>query len=233
MKALDLFCGGGGAALGLIAAGFDVTGIDRNPKHEKVYPGRFVQNRVEALRPQVLDDFDLIWASPPCQAYSASTPISHRDKYPDLVEWTCNFMADHPMTVIENVPGAPLCYDLMLTGPMFGLNEIERKRYFELSWWSITQPENPKIERTKPPLPVRRNPSYSSNTIRHWTKRGYVFKSLRANKAALKAGMDITTDMTVEQIGEAIPPAYAEYIGRSAMEKLVKEGATCGNAQNS
>ena len=31
MNALDLFCGGGGACIGLQQAGFTVTGIDINP----------------------------------------------------------------------------------------------------------------------------------------------------------------------------------------------------------
>ena len=35
LRALDLFCGGGGAALGLIQAGYDVTGVDINPRHHR------------------------------------------------------------------------------------------------------------------------------------------------------------------------------------------------------
>ena len=74
MKALDLYCGGGGAALGLIEAGFDVVGVDKEYKHHKVYPGVFIQ--ADALNPPVnLEDFDFIWASPPCQRYSTGTHI--------------------------------------------------------------------------------------------------------------------------------------------------------------
>ena len=40
LVALDLFCGGGGAALGILEAGFDrVVGIDI--KRHKHYPGDF------------------------------------------------------------------------------------------------------------------------------------------------------------------------------------------------
>ena len=41
--ALDLFCGGGGAAAGLQAAGFEVVGLDINPTCAKYYPGHFIQ----------------------------------------------------------------------------------------------------------------------------------------------------------------------------------------------
>ena len=43
MRALDLFCGGGGATIGILRAGFDeVVGVDNNPRHARIYPGKFV-----------------------------------------------------------------------------------------------------------------------------------------------------------------------------------------------
>jgi site-specific DNA-cytosine methylase len=53
-RALDLFCCAGGASMGLARAGFIVTGVDVEEQSE--YP---------------LDGFDFIWASPPCQAFTA------------------------------------------------------------------------------------------------------------------------------------------------------------------
>ena len=65
--AIDLYCGLGGWAEGLLAAGFRVVGFDieRRP-----YPGQLVLQDVRTLDGQQFRGASLIVASPPCQAYS-------------------------------------------------------------------------------------------------------------------------------------------------------------------
>ena len=86
MKVLDLFCCCGGAAKGLSDAGFEVTGVDITDNHE--YPYDFVHSNVFDLDPDWIAQFDLIWASPPCQAYSWGTRKGRTEKFPDLVDRT-------------------------------------------------------------------------------------------------------------------------------------------------
>src|SRR5574342_244387 len=95
-RALDLFCGAGGASMGLHRAGFDVTGIDNHPQPR--YPFRFIQG--DALRPPVrLEDFDLVWASPPCQGYSRTRhlPWLKDKKRPLLIPPTRELLSGHEM----------------------------------------------------------------------------------------------------------------------------------------
>ena len=65
--AIDLFCGLGGWADGLLDAGFDVIGFDIEAWP---YPGHLVLQDVTTLYGQQFKDAKVIVASPPCQAYS-------------------------------------------------------------------------------------------------------------------------------------------------------------------
>ena len=47
LLALDLFCGGGGACIGMQQAGFEVVGVDIKP--HKNYPGHFIQADIAQL----------------------------------------------------------------------------------------------------------------------------------------------------------------------------------------
>lgn len=202
-RALDLFCGAGGASMGLHRAGFDVTGIDHRPQTR--YPFRFIQ--ADALAPPVrLEDFDFIWASPPCQDASVG---SRRWKaigyeYPRLIEPTRAMLAGMPY-VIENVPGAAIRADLILTGPMFGL-KTQRRRHFEFStFWAL-----------QIALPARAGPKTTAGFCTVAGHGGDGPNRLDVWSEAM--GIDW---MNKEELTEAIPPAYSHFI---ATEWLRQQG---------
>ena len=84
--------------------------------------------------------FDLIWASPPCQAHTALKVLHNAHKHPDLVAATrAILIASGRPYVIENVVGAPLVNLIMLCGTSFDLQapngaQLQRHRLFEASF---------------------------------------------------------------------------------------------------
>lgn len=204
--ALDLFCGAGGASMGLHQAGFEVIGVDIEPHCS--YPFTFVQ--ADATRPPFdLARFDFVWASPPCQRFSRGTPESHRARHPDLIEpIRCQLAASGALTCIENVPGAPIRGDLILDGDMFGLG-THRQRWFELNFFTLAPPPNPRFGPLSRPGAV---------TVAGGGGRRH------GNVAAWKSAMGIDW-MSRCDLREAIPPAYGEFIGRAALRCLTRRAA--------
>lgn len=75
MKIVDLYCGLGGWARGLIDTGHDVTGYDI-VDFSKEYPGKFVHCNL-LNKCEFPANVDVIVASPPCTDFSkASFPLS-------------------------------------------------------------------------------------------------------------------------------------------------------------
>jgi DNA (cytosine-5)-methyltransferase 1 len=199
MKALDLFCKAGGASMGLHRAGFDVVGVDIEPQPR--YPFTFVQADAMTFP---LEGFDFIWASPPCQAFTAyKRRPNHVAERPNLIPEVRRRLRNtgKPWT-IENVPGAPLRDPVTLCGSMFGL-DVRRHRQFETSFF-LLQPEcqHHKQEARFPPATNRAN-------LRKTVEVGVWRIPLEVQRKAM--GIDW---MQLEELSEAIPPAYSEYIAR-------------------
>lgn len=137
-RALDLFCGAGGATKGLQRAGFHVTGVDNRPQPR--YCGD-VFHQADALTFPLIG-FDFIWASPPCQAFTSLRFMPTAKAHPNLIPQTrARLIATSGEYCIENVEGAPLSgYLTLLCGTMFGLQtpdgraELRRHRLFETSF---------------------------------------------------------------------------------------------------
>lgn len=196
-RALDLFCGAGGASMGLHRAGFEVTGIDIKPQPR--YPFRFIQ--ADALKPPVrLSDFDLVWASPPCQHYSRATAWrGKRSDHPDLIAPVRASLLEAGVPfIIENVEDARhrLNDPTMLCGTAFGLG-LRRHRYFETSF----------------PMPMLATP------CAHRSGDASFDHGKKQPESAYRAALECDW-MTVLEARQSIPPVYAEHIGKYAMMAL-------------
>ena len=231
MKALDLFCCGGGAAEGLMRAGFEVVGIDKDD-HSESYPGTFIQGDIHNLPVNPMD-FDLVWASPPCQKFSTMTSMSvAKAKDPtnntpnfNLIPITREILKSHPWTIIENVPQAPIRADIVLTGPMFGLYRIMRKRKFELSFFVLQPPVQNRtlksIHDSGDFLTITTNGEHGIEEKWRQLARGL---SPKISKRDSMEALGITHDMTTYEIGESIPPVYAHYLALEAKKQMNNDG---------
>ena len=203
MRALDLFCCGGGATRGLQLAGFQVTGVDiaKQPR----YCGDAFHQADALTFP--LEEFDFIWASPPCQAFTRARKLQG-NVHPDLIEPIRNrLVASGVPYCIESVEGAPLINPMLLCGAMFGLG-VYRHRLFETSFFMM-EPGHPPHDA---PITKMGRPPRDGEFMHVVGNFSGVAKAQRA--------------MGIDWLGqgglrEAIPPAYSEFIGRAAIQHIL------------
>ncbi len=198
--------------MGYYLAGFDVVGVDTKPQPQ--YPFPII--RREALSvlgdDQILDDFDAIHASPPCQGESSLRHIT-RKEYVDLLTPTLRLLEDliDVPWVVENVetttkmPGA-----ITLCGTHFNLRAsgrvLRRHRKFLASV----------------PLPWP-GPCWCSgvatggvygNLARTGMLRGYKFCP---DEARVAMGIDW---MSRQGLAQAIPPDYTRWIAEYLLSRF-------------
>lgn len=211
-RLLDLFCGAGGAAVGYHRAGFEVVGVDIKPQPH--YPFEFHQDDAMTYP---LDGFDAIHASPPCQAYSLANNIHGRGDHPMLIPAVREALVATGLPyVIENVPRAPLINPVTLCGLTFGLN-VKRHRLFESNVFMLAQPctghkgdwllvfGHTVLERGH-----QSGVAKGGGPVIHR-------RHVAADRGREAMGIDW---MNRDELSQAIPPAYTEWIGRQLLASL-------------
>ncbi|MFE0369518.1 DNA cytosine methyltransferase [Streptomyces tendae] len=204
-RVLDLFCCAGGAGMGYYRAGFDVVGVDIRARPN--YPFEFHQGDALEFAHAHVQEFDLVHASPPCQHSCTLTKGTNKGReYIDLIPATRELFAWYGVpSVVENVQGSQLRRDLVLCGEMFGLGVL-RHRYFEIDYWRGDR---------RPHQPHR---GYVRG-LRHgvWRDGPYIAAygkgGGKGTVREMQQAMDIHWTDVHEELTEAIPPAYTEYIG--------------------
>ena len=213
--------------MGYHRAGFEVVGVDRADQPH--YPFEFLRDdALEVLR-MVADGwtlhgrgFDAIHASPPCQLYSVANNIHGRTDHPDLIAPTRDLLIAAGLPyVIENVPGAPLRDHFTLCGLSFGLG-VKRHRLFESNVFMMVPPcgdhrgdwllvfGHTVLTRGK----VVGKAKGGGNSIRR--------QHVGTDRGRAAMGIDW---MNRDELSQAIPPAYTEFIGARLLEHLESERA--------
>lgn len=227
-RLLDLCCSAGGASKGYNDAGFDVTGADVAPQPN--YPFTFIQaDAMQILERLAAGDepwpgapqFDVVAGSPPCQGYSKMSNCRPglANEYARLIDAMRDLLeAWGGPYVIENVDGSGLAeqddllgtHGLLLCGTMFG-RDLYRHRLFETSV-PVAAPHHPRH-------------LIPASKAGHWEPGTII--SVAGNCAPIghaRKAMGIGW-MTRDELGEAIPPAYTEYIGRALLAHLSEVAA--------
>ena len=190
--------------MGYHRAGFEVVGVDINPQPN--YPFEFHQ--ADALE-YPLEGFDVIHASPPCQAFcNLSSHLGHTD----LIAPTRNRIKKF-LYVIENVESAPLKNPIRLCGSSFGL-VVQRHRLFESSF------------------KLKSKPCDHSWWAPRFFQNDYSRKEKLSNVVAVYGSSRFTNDfllrcaamgiswMDIKELSQSIPPAYTEFIGNQLLEYI-------------
>lgn len=215
-RAIDLFCCAGGASMGLHRAGFDVVGVDIVQRDR--YPFEF--HRADALSFPLVG-FDFIWASPPCQGYTALRHAPGAKGAPLLIDAVrARLEASGTAWCIENVEQAAWAMrdPVTLCGSMFGLGtqgcQLRRHRLFEANF-PIPQPGC--LHDDRPVVGV-----YGGHARRRAKSaggRGTQDVWVGGHKSAASEALGVDW-MTLSEMSECIPPAYAEHIGRAAISHI-------------
>ena len=232
MRLLDLFCGAGGAAMGYHRAGFDeIIGVDWAPQRH--YPFKFVQMSAFNFRIGSWDKWDAIHASPPCQAHTALRTAWNAKPHTDVIPDVRALLQTTTLPyVIENVPNAPLLTPILLCGSHFKLGtadaELRRHRLFE----SNVLLQSPGLckhgqnrqrtigvydghGRNRQRVPTIGVYGGGHGESLHRGQRGQ--RNYTADEQREAMGIDW---MTVNELSQAVPPAYTEFIGRQILQSI-------------
>lgn len=224
--------------MGYYRVGFtNIVGVDNRP--QKNYPFKFVHSGALEYLAEHGHKFDAIHASPPCQPFTALRTMWNAQEHEDLLLPTRMALdALGKPYVIENVPGAPMVGPyVQLCGTMFGLGtgmaELRRHRWFELGGFYLLTPQCLHYQRD---LVIgvygghvrdrRRTVGvYGDGNGRDYRKHpATVGVCGRAGGSSVRDGIQqFSTDerreamgidwMTGDELSQAVPPAYTEYIG--------------------
>lgn len=222
VRVLDVFCGAGGCSVGYYGAfssrGYEceVVGWDKEAMQD--YPYIFCRGDAMEVLADVnyVRSFDFVHTSPPCPFYSNATPVGVKASHPDLVGPVRELLiAASVPSVIENVMPSPVRPDIVLSGAMFGLKVVRRRKFETVNWFTLATGAVPinGTARKGDYITVAGNGSKvnADHKSRDWAQpykhwKGSVIESW-------SDAMGIHWMKSRKALANAIPPAYTHYIG--------------------
>jgi DNA (cytosine-5)-methyltransferase 1 len=229
MRVLDLYCGAGMAADGYRQAGFDVVGWDI--RKQPSYPYEFHCGSALAVLEdtEYIRQFDLIHASPPCQAHTRAKHLRNaqggKSRYDDLLTPTLQRLQGISVPwVVENVVGSPGMEDAVVEcGSAYGL-KVRRHRLFKASF-PLEGSGCKHKEQGKPTGVYHTMGDTCKGTCSKTGKLvigGSTAKSVEEGRSA----MGVQRGISWNELKEGFPPAYTLHIGQQAARWLLDRRQT-------
>lgn len=211
-RMLGLFCSAGGACVGYARAGFEVEGVDINPQPR--YPHTFHQADAWEYLAEHAHRFDFISASPMCRDHTPLTSVAGKTGTAwQLASIRDALIASGKPYVIENVMAAPLRRDISirLCADTFGLRTVRHRRFEPGNGLVLTEPTWCGNK--------HRAPTSTKKRKHDWDKGMHV--SVTGDVGTYVGRLALGIDwMTGNELSQAIPPVYTEFIGRQVIEQL-------------
>lgn len=219
MKVLDLYCGAGMAADGYAAAGFVPTGVDIVIRAS--YPYEFVWGNALAILEDrdFVSQFDLIHASPPCQAHTRAKHLRNAQggvsRHGDFLTPTLKLLHKYEIPwVVENVPGSPGMEGAVIEcGSSYGL-KVRRHRLF-LASFPIKGSVCKHSEQGKP-VGVYHVMGDTCKGICKKTGKFVVGGSTAKTVEEARDAMGVERKLLWNELKEGFPSAYTKHIGEQA-----------------
>lgn len=228
MKLLDLFCGAGLGADGYNQAGFEIMGMDI--KNQPNYPYKFQQSDALEILKDVsfLKSFDLIHASPPCQAHTRAkhlrTAQGGKSRFTDLLTPCLELLRKSGVPwIVENVPGAPGMEKAVVEcGSSYDL-KVRRHRLF-LSDDIPIEGSVCNHKKQGKPIGVYHVMGDTCKGVCSKTGKMVIGGSTAKNLEEGLWAMGMSRTITWNELKEGFPPAYTFHLGTQAKKWLQKHG---------
>jgi len=212
------------AADGYAAAEFEPTGVDVVIRPGYPYEFKWASALAVLKDRRFVEKFDLIHASPPCQAHTRAKHLRDaqggHSKHGDLLTPTLELLRTyHIPWVVENVPGSPgMDGAVVECGSAYGL-KVRRHRLFLASFplvgFGCRHAEQGK------PVGVYHVMGDTCKGRCKKTGKLVIGGSTASTEDEGRDAMGVSRDLSWEELKEGFPPAYTEHIGRQAAEWIL------------
>lgn len=226
LRVLDAYSRKGGSSRGYQLAGCHVTGVDELDCSDGYAGDEFIQGDAIEFILEYGHEFDLIHAGPPCQADCALMAGTNADMdhgHVSLLAQTRDALdrVGKPYVIEQPIGKAVMRRDVLLCGLPFGL-KVFRHRQFELGGWTMPNPVHLSHRghltigwrhgclRTVESSVCPKHQRWCRGTVYGVYGKGGGKPSVTEAQVAL--GIDWMHD--IEDLNEAIPPAYTAHLGQ-------------------